>query len=67
MHFVQRLNGEKDTFSRGEVVHEQELETILEAINSTLARVFGQSCMLKPGNPEAYSLTGQPLGNSTIH
>lgn len=67
VHFVQRLNGEKDAFSRGEVTHEQELETVLEAINSVLARVVGQSCALKPGNPETYSLTGQQLRNNAVH
>jgi hypothetical protein len=67
VHFVQRLNGEKDTFYHGEVANEQELDAVVESINRALQRVFGIACVLKPGSPEMYSLTGEPLGNNTIH
>ncbi|MEW5797591.1 MAG: hypothetical protein AB1728_01170 [Bacteroidota bacterium] len=67
VHFIQRLNGEKDTFYRGEVASEQDLNAVVESINNALTRVFGNACLLKPGSPEMYSLTGRPLGNETIH
>lgn len=67
VHFVQRLNGEKDTFYRGDVANEKELHIVVESINHTLARVFGNACKLKPGSSEMYSLSGQQLGNSTTH
>ncbi len=67
VHFVQRLNGEKDTFSCGVVANEQDLDIVVESINHALARVFGNVYMLKPGSPEIYSLSGQQVGNTTVH
>jgi hypothetical protein len=67
VHFIQRINGEKDTFYRGEVASREELDDVVNTINKVLAKIFGSDCKLQYGNPEVYTLDGKNLGNKTVH
>jgi len=67
VHFIQRVDGTKDSFHRGEVETENDLEKVTETINKVLAQIFGENIKLENGEPEIYSLDGEKLGNSTVH
>ncbi len=67
VHFVQRSNGEKDKFYRGEVPSQKEIDTVVTALNNALAKVYGAHIKLQLGNPEVYSLDGKNLDSGTVN
>lgn len=67
VHFVQRLNGEKAGFYRGEVNSEKDLETVVVTINRVLSKTFGTTIQLQQANVDVFSLDGKELGNTSVH
>ena len=67
VHFVQRANGEKDKFYRGEVSSEKDVDIVVASINNTLTKMYGAHTRLQLGNPEVYSLDGKNLDSGTVN
>jgi len=67
VHFIQRINGEKDSFFRGEVKSKEEIEKVVAGINAALSKTFGIECKLKLGNPGVYSLNDRNLDNGSVN
>lgn len=57
-HFVERENGMKEKLYRGEVQDQQELKLVLNIMNKTLKKVFGEKAEMKEGIPEFRSILG---------
>lgn len=57
-HFVERDNGFKEKLYRGEVKDKHELKLVLNIMNNTLKKVFGEMAEMKEGMPEFLSILG---------
>ncbi|WKZ46966.1 MAG: hypothetical protein QY306_14215 [Anaerolineales bacterium] len=58
VHFIQRLNGNKDIVFRGEAKDKEQLETLLEVANGKLQAIF--KVKLQPADADMYTLDGKP-------
>lgn len=58
VHFVERVNGNKENVYRGEVKTKAELNTVLEIMNGNLTRIFGPAAEMKTGKSEVSTITG---------
>jgi hypothetical protein len=67
VHFIQRDNGEKDSFFRGEVKSKEKIENVVTAINNSLSKIFGNECKLRSGNPDVYTLDGRNLDTGSVN
>ena len=56
VHFIQRLNGNKDIVFRGEAKDEAQLNELLEVANGKLQAVF--KVTLQPADADMYTLDG---------
>ncbi len=57
VHFIQRLSGGKEIVLRGEAKDEAQLNSLLEAANNNLSRIFGVT--LQPADADMYTLDGR--------
>ncbi len=69
IHFVQRANGSKDKFSRGEVENEDGIVDIVEAINRALRTAYGPGIKLQPADADVYPVDGTVMrkGSDKVH
>lgn len=58
VHFVERVNGNKEKVFRGETKTKEELNTVLEVMNRNLTRIFGPAAEMKPGKTEVRTTAG---------
>ena len=56
VHFIQRLNGNKDIVFRGEAKDQAQLDTLLEVANGKLQAIF--NVRLQPADADMYTLDG---------
>lgn len=63
-HFVERDNGNKEKVYRGDVKTEKEIKLVLEIMNKTLKKIFGDKAVMKEGMPEFRSLMGAKFDDS---
>ena len=52
VHFVQRPDGSKDKFYRGEVTDEKQIEKVLEVLNGALRTAYGPNIKLRPADAD---------------
>lgn len=57
IHFIQRLNGNKDIVFRGEAKDQAQLDQLLEVANRKLQAIF--KVKLQPGDADMYTLDGK--------
>jgi hypothetical protein len=57
VHFIQRLNGNKDRVMRGTTKDEAQLNEVLEIANRNLQRIYGVT--LQPADADMYTLDGK--------
>jgi hypothetical protein len=57
VHFIQRLNGNKDIVFRGEAKDQAQLNTLLEVANGKLQAIF--KVTLQPADADMYTLDGK--------
>ena len=57
VHFIQRLNGNKEIKFRGEAKDASQLNELLEIANRNLKRLFGVT--LQPADADMYTLDGK--------
>ena len=57
VHFIQRLNGNKDIVFRGEANDQAQLNTLLEVANGKLQAIF--KVTLQPADADMYTLDGK--------
>jgi hypothetical protein len=58
VHFVERINGNKENIYRGEVKTKAELEQVLEIMNRNITSVFGPAAEMKIGKSEVKTING---------
>jgi hypothetical protein len=58
VHFVERVNGNKEKMYRGDAKTKEELETVLEVMSKTLTKVFGAAAEMKTGKTEVRTTDG---------
>ena len=56
-HFIQRDNGSKERVMRGAVKNREELDTVIEAANKNLLKIFGVT--LQAADYDMYTLDGK--------
>lgn len=57
IHFIQRLNGNKDIVFRGEAKDQAQLDELLEVANGKLQAIF--NVKLQPADADMYTLDGK--------
>lgn len=57
IHFIQRLNGNKDIVFRGEAKDQAQLDELLEVANGKLQAIF--KVKLQPADADMYTLDGK--------
>lgn len=57
IHFIQRLNGNKDVVLRGEAKDQAQLDELLEVANGKLQAIF--KVTLQPADADMYTLDGK--------
>ncbi len=65
-HLLERENGVKQVLSRGEIRSEEELQSVLDALNSAFAKVFVHGVQLALGGLCFYTLDGREFPE-TVH
>jgi hypothetical protein len=63
-HFVERDSGLKEKIYRGETNNTKELKQVLEIMNKTLKKIFGDKAEMKEGIPEFRSVMGNKFDDS---
>jgi len=58
VHFVERVNGNKEKAYSGNTKNKEELETVLAVTNNTLKKIFGAAAEMKPGKTEVRTTDG---------
>ncbi|MFH1633205.1 MAG: hypothetical protein ABIG63_04230 [Chloroflexota bacterium] len=65
VHFVQRADGSKDKFLRGDVENEARMSDVVEALNRALRTAYGPGIKLQPADTDVYPVDGTVLGRGS--
>jgi hypothetical protein len=65
-HFVQRGDGRKERVYRGDVESESRVQDVLVAINTSLARTFGEKIQMRLADADIYSLDGKKYEDGRV-
>lgn len=63
-HFVERENGAKENLMRGTVNTSKEFDTVIDAVNNNLRKIFGVT--MQPAEYDVLTLDGKKVSD-TIH